>query len=307
MADKKNERYGVIDIGSNTIRTIVYEKNEKKLKQLLNDREFSSIISYKENGVLKQDGMERLYKTVRRMADLCRLLECREIFCFATASLRSIKNTDEVLALMKKTEVDVRILTGEEEAQYDFEGLMLAVPDKKGIGLDLGGGSCQIFEFDRRELSFAKSFPIGSLAMNNLFVRGIVPTEEESEGIRRFVSERLKEAPELLLCEMEKVFAMGGTARAAAKLHRAYYKKETSMNGYELSVEELEALYEFVHKLESEGLRMVERVIPERMGTIIPGMVVLITVCRYLGVKNIQIVKNGVREGYLWKNLKRFM
>lgn len=307
MADKKSVRYGVIDIGSNTIRTIVYEKNEKKLKQLLNDREFSGIISYEENGVLQQDGMERLYKTVKRMADLCRLLECREIFCFATASLRSIKNTEEVLALLKKAEVDVRILTGEEEAQYDFEGLMLAVPDKKGIGLDLGGGSCQIFEFKNRELAFAKSFPIGSLAMNNRFVKGVVPTGEEREEIRRFVSDRLKETPELLLCGMEKVFAMGGTARAAAKLHRAYYKKKSSMNGYELSVEELETLYEFVYKFESEGLRMVERVIPERMGTIIPGMTVLITVCRYLGVEKIQIVKNGVREGYLWKNMKSSM
>ena len=84
-------RYGVIDLGSNTIRTVVYETEGKSFKKLISERSFTGILNYIENGRLRPDGIEAIRETVSRMAELCRLLVCAEIHAFATASLRGVQ------------------------------------------------------------------------------------------------------------------------------------------------------------------------------------------------------------------------
>ena len=76
-------RYGVIDLGSNTIRTVVYETEGKSFKKLISERSFTGILNYIENGRLRPDGIEAIRETVSRMAELCRLLVCAEIHAFA--------------------------------------------------------------------------------------------------------------------------------------------------------------------------------------------------------------------------------
>lgn len=296
-------RYGVIDLGSNTIRAVVYETEGKSFKKLISERSFTGILNYIEDGALRPDGIGAIHESVARMCNLCRLLGCAEIHAFATASLRGVNNAAQVCDALSDTGVQVRILTGEEEAACDFAGLMAANPSPDGLGLDLGGGSCQVFCYAARTLTASASFPIGSLAMYKRFVRGVIPTRREQKLICSHV-QGLIDAEEIRTGRaFDTIFAIGGTARAAGKLHRALTGQSRPIDGYPLTCSQMDDLCELMGSPDLHGLRLMERVAPERITTIVPGLLVLRTVCLALGATQIQVVKNGVREGYLCRYL----
>ncbi|PWM26158.1 MAG: hypothetical protein DBX44_01005 [Oscillospiraceae bacterium] len=298
-------RYGIIDLGSNTIRTVVYETEGRDFKKLFTERSFTGILNYIEEGILRPDGIEAIRQTVGRMAQLCQMLGCADIHAFATASLRGVKNAQEVCDSLAQTGTQLRLLSGEEEAACDFAGLMAADLPADGIGFDLGGGSCQIFRYASRELTSSVSLPIGSLALYNRFVRGILPTQKQRKEIRRFVRSELLAARIAEGKQFDRIFAIGGTARAAAKLHRALTGQSRPVEGYPLTVEQLEELCKLMTALDMHGLRLIERVAPERITTLVPGILAIRTICRVLDAEQIQVVKNGVREGYLCRYLLR--
>lgn len=297
-------RYGIIDIGSNTIRTVVYEVEGTDFSQLISEKDFSEIISYVQGKVLVSAGVEKLVSVLTERVKLCRLVECSQIFCFATASLRNVENQKEVTEkLQEETGIEVRLLSGEEEAHYDFLGLKCEISGQDGVGLDLGGGSCQIFSFRGEKVETNASLKIGSLVMYNRYVEGILPTCEEMQDIRNHVKNKLKKLPELKKLEFPTLYAMGGSARAAAKLHRALTGNNMPAAEYKITLQQMEELCNIESDLGVNGIRLIGKVVPERLNTLIPGLVVLKTICKYVGASQIQIVKNGVREGYLWENI----
>ena len=109
-------RYGIIDVGSNTIRLIIFELKGTEIKIILKEKELSVILSFIQNGNLMEEGLERLLKVLNRFAKICELLGCAEVFCFATASLRKVDNSVYVVSEMKKIVENTEIITGEQEA-----------------------------------------------------------------------------------------------------------------------------------------------------------------------------------------------
>lgn len=294
-------RYGIIDVGSNTIRTVVYEVEGRNYKELINEKDFSGIISYVKDGTLSEDGREKLIQVLTDMSTLCRLLGCKQTHCFATASLRNVENIDTLLGkIQEQANLQVHLISGEQEAAYDYAGLRSAVETHDGIGLDLGGGSCQIFHYQNDAVIHAVSLPIGCLRTHNEFVKGIMPTAKETKAIRGYVLEQLKTVPELRKLGYDTLYGMGGTARAGAKLHKAFVGKD---KGGLLTLEQIDDLCNLVNDLELNGVRLIGQVLPERVTTILPGLLTLQTICKYVGAQQMQVVKAGVREGYLWENI----
>ena len=86
----------------NTIRLIIFELEGTEIKLILKEKELSVILSFIQNGILMEEGLERLLKVLNRFAKICELLGCAEVFCFATASLRKVDNSVYVVSEMKK-------------------------------------------------------------------------------------------------------------------------------------------------------------------------------------------------------------
>lgn len=293
-------RYSIIDIGSNTIRMVIYEITGRSYREILNERDFSGIISYIKDDNLQRDGIDKLKSVLTKMVMLCKLLECNRIHCFATASLRNVQNAVLVIAeLEKHLGIEIELLAGADEAMYDFKGLKAAIDESDGVGLDLGGGSCQLFHFENNEMLRCQSFPIGCLKVYEKFVSGIIPTHDEENAIRAYTMECLKNESGMKNLGYGCIYSMGGTARSAAKLHKAFTGSNARTDGYVLSTKQLDDLCTIVRDVSLSGVKMLAKVLPERTNTIVPGMIVLKTICDYVGADGIRIVKSGVREGYL--------
>ena len=141
-------RCGLIDVGSNTVRAAVFEISGSEYRRVADEKDFCSLIACVDDGVLSEEGVTRLCRALTRMGQFCKEQGCDRVDCFATASLRAVRNFDEVKAKTAHTGVEMILLSGEEEALCDYAGLQSSGVTT-GVGIDLGGGSGQLSVFAR--------------------------------------------------------------------------------------------------------------------------------------------------------------
>ncbi|MDF2474333.1 MAG: putative Ppx/GppA phosphatase, partial [Anaerocolumna sp.] len=226
----------IVDMGSNTIKLCVYEYNRNVVKILLERKTMAGLANFIKNDMLSRMGVDRVCEILMEYQDILNIFHIEEsqIYIFATAPLRNIINTNEVVAMIKKrTGYDTNVLSGEEEATLDFIGATKFINNKNGVLVDIGGGSTEIVVFSNKVIQKAISMPIGSL---NLFVKhvsNIIPNEEERVFIRNIVFEHLQ-AKGLKQETYETICGVGGTIKAAAKLNNSIYNLASGSNNLEV-------------------------------------------------------------------------
>ena len=141
--------YSVIDIGSNTIRLVVYRVDSEGITAILNNKYTAGLAAYiGKDGALSDEGIERLVDVMGKFRDAVELLPGCEVFPFATASLRNVTNREEILRRVKEaTGFDIRVLSGYEEAMLDYHGAVRSMPGEEGLLVDVGGGSTELVFF----------------------------------------------------------------------------------------------------------------------------------------------------------------
>ncbi len=280
----------VIDIGSNTVKMNIFDVDtaEKKPDQIHMLSTKCSLATHRMNGYLDAQGIEKLKKTLLLYLGESVRFGCDKCFAFATASLRGISNTAEVLSQIKKaTGVDIDIISGEDEADCSYKGLKYAYgSDHSGAMADMGGGSCEIVLFDGERIGSCVSLPFGSLKLKNIFCKGYVPSEDEEKEVRESVLSHFKDE------KAECLYLIGGTARGIFKL---YGGEETDCRSFVRFYNEL--------KNKEDIVSLLEKQLPERADSFLVGYFALCTVAERLGASCIRLCKSGAREGYLIKKL----
>lgn len=293
----------LVDLGSNTIRLCVYDTNGSDAKIIFERKTMAGLVNFIEKKELSEQGIHRIcdilieYKEVLSNFHLTNA----EVHIFATASLRNIKNSKEVLEAVKDlTGYEIDLITGEDEALLDFMGATRVFKYENGVLIDIGGGSSEIVVFKNREIVSANSMPVGSLNMYVKHVNKIIPKEKEREAIREDVLENIKALniePETI----RTVCGVGGTIRAAGKINNGIYNLPSS--NIDIDLKHIREIVSMVKNSKKETLKPVLQNVPDRIHTIIPGLIILETIADYFNSQNIVISKNGVREGYLYERV----
>lgn len=291
-------RYGVIDIGTNTIRGVVYEKRENGYVKREDKLVRSHLLRETRDGHLSEDGINRLVVVLNKLTHVFRESGCTKIGCFATSALREVSNRELVCEIVRNaTGLDVEILSGAEEAECDFYALRACVPERNAVGLDLGGGSCQIIQFEHNRLLKSESYNIGSNRLKQKLVSGNIPTPEERKRIEFAVRNEMIGMGNVF--GVRYLYAMGGTAKGALKLYSALTNVDCSDKF--LSVEMLERLCLFGDRDPEKMYDVYSQIVKSRADTVIPGVIILKTICDMLSAAGVYIMSCGVRDGYLAK------
>jgi exopolyphosphatase / guanosine-5'-triphosphate,3'-diphosphate pyrophosphatase len=295
--------YAIVDLGSNTIRLCVYEYKENDVKSIFERKTMAGLANYIKNEQLSKNGVDRACEILKEYAELLTNFQVtfENTHVFATASLRNIVNTKEVIGIIKEvTGYQVELLSGEEEATLDFMGATRVLQNDTGILVDIGGGSTEIVVFENKEIKHATSMPIGSLNLYVKFVKKIIPKTEERDLIKQAVLNNLQ-ALEIEQGDYETICGVGGTMRAAAKLsNQIFGKKEIPLSINTEQVQEMLTRFKNSHK---DTLTPILQNIPDRIHTIIPGLIIVDTIMEYFGAKDIIVSKYGIREGYLYERI----
>ena len=228
--------YGVIDIGSNTIRLVVYRlRADGRLKRMMNKKYVVGLAGYVDaDNNLTGEGLDQAVDALLELKLLLESIRLKKLYVFATASLRNVIHSEDVVEeIRRRTGFDVQILSGEDEARYGYYGLLQEQNAGSGLVVDVGGGSTELTAFADHRILCSRSLPMGSLNLYMKYVGKIFPDRAETEQIEREICQRLSgmKLPEqisgaLICCE-------GGSARAACKLIRARYKDAVTGDTYD--------------------------------------------------------------------------
>ena len=177
--------YAVIDIGSNTVRLSVYKVVGQKVSNLFNEKERASLRSFVKDGVVSEKGIQRLIDVLRMFKNVVDNFEdIDEVHPFATATIRDAANRVEILSRVKEElDLDIEILSGEDEAKLAFIGASSSIEVSRGILTDIGGGSSEIVIIDQNKVIKSTSLSIGSLSAFNDYVDQLFMTTAEKKSI----------------------------------------------------------------------------------------------------------------------------
>lgn len=284
-------KYGVIDIGTNTIRAVIYNV-DKEISEYKNIAFESEILLNTVQNKLTEHGIKRLIITLNKALDFFSKQNITTIFAFATSAMRDVVNFDEINnQTNKQCKINIELLSEQDEMLCDYYSLKYALKNvTNGVGMDLGGGSCQVITFFDDELKSGKSLPIG---VKRLFFKfgdyceGIIP------DLRTHINNELKK---LELYPSDNLYLMGGTAKSILKIIKSDSKIKTA--GF--SQEQLEKIFTL-----DLNEKKYASILHYRTQTIKFGAEVIYQIAKRVNAKNIIVLLNGSREGYVIKNILR--
>lgn len=288
---------GIVDLGSNTIRLSIYQCENGRGKLLTNRKVMAGLAGYVVDGELSQQGIQAACEVLEEYKSLMKNLGFQNMSVFATASLRNVSNTAEAAAqIQQSTGLAVDVISGTEEARLSFLGAVQGQGPDEGLLIDLGGGSTELVKYSKGEILSSCSLSLGSLSLFSRFVSQLHPSKEERKAIRAQVKEQLRRHdPDPV--PIQHACGVGGTARAACKTANLLFDRPRDCRV--LTAGELKKLLKLLRDPNRETLRLLLKTAPDRIHTLIPGLIVLDTVVRAYGLEDITVSSCGVREGYL--------
>lgn len=291
-------RVGVIDLGSNSIRLVVFDQLGRVPQPLFNERVLCGLgRGLVETGRLDPEGVEVARQSLRRYVALARAMELQRLDVLATEATRVAADGVTFLnTVEEECGVSVTQLTGTREAFLSGQGVVAGIPDAHGVAADLGGGSLELAALDDGAVGDVVSLPLGTLRLAGL---GAKP-----KAAKRAVDDQLAESG-WLAGRGGTLFAVGGAWRALARLYMVQTRYPLRMiHQFELDAATATAFCDEVIAQDPAALDGAD--VPRRRIRSLPAAA---TVLRQLilAMKSKAVVfsANGIREGFLFDQLER--
>ncbi|MGM0714767.1 exopolyphosphatase [Brevibacillus parabrevis] len=296
---------GVIDLGSNTARLVIYEQDDSGMAAEIDNIKYSLRLSnHLRAGRLDEEGVA---KTLTAMRQFKKLLDARKVtqaIGVATAAVRQAENGRELTAAIERESgISMRVLSGKEEARYGYLAVLNSMPVDEGITIDIGGGSTEVTYFRDRQLIESHSFPFGIVTLTSQFFREEVPSEEEFAQLRTFLADSLATCP-WLADRQCPVIAIGGTARNLGKIHqRQVHYSMDSLHHYPIQADAVTNILNALRKLPLEERRQIPGVSKDRADVILAGMAAFESLLHYAQSDCLLVSNKGLRDGVLYETV----
>ena len=298
-------RLGVLDVGSNTIHLQVVDghlggppvpnsshKSVIRLTEYLDD-----------SGAITELGMSRITEAILSNMKSAEHLDIDELLAFATSAIREATNSDEVISRVNKAcNIDLQVLSGEEEARFTFLAARRWLGWSSGdlLVLDIGGGSLEIARGAEEDPIFKTSMQLGAGRLTRKFLKGDPFTSKSLKLLEEYLEEKIEPlASSLSTFEKDSAAGTSKTFRTLAKLSQNYYPKL----GSHLTLNALEELVPKLQALDIDGRMELQSVSAERAPQIVAGAMVARQLMHTLELKEIRICPWALREGIVLHRL----
>jgi exopolyphosphatase/guanosine-5'-triphosphate,3'-diphosphate pyrophosphatase len=296
-----DEPVAIIDIGSNSGRVVVYRPEPAGRFRILAGTRAALRLVREVDGThgLSASAIERTLDALRDFKAIAVGAGARRSVAVATAALRDAENAPALLARAREElGVEVRIISGEEEAWYGFLGAVHGLPVAHGVLFDLGGGSMQVSQFQDRTLLRSVSLPLGSLRLSDAFLASDPPKSGEIRRLQAHVREALDGARLAPLAPGESLVGTGGTVRNLAKVDRVSRDYPlTRLHGYLLSRRRVHEIAAMVAARRLKHRREIPGLNDDRGDSIVGGSLAIQALMDLLQARDVLVSGEGVREG----------
>jgi exopolyphosphatase/guanosine-5'-triphosphate,3'-diphosphate pyrophosphatase len=290
----------VIDIGSNSIRLVVYEGLTCAPTPIFNEKVLAGLgRQVQTTRLLAPDAIDVAFIALRRFRVLCDTLHVRKIWAIATAACRDARNGAAFIAEAQRIcRTPIQILSGKREAHLTALGIVSGIHKPDGIVGDLGGGSLELIDVHGSRVRGGVTLPLGGLALQDIAGRSLKKAE-------KIVEEQIDGLAMLENGEGRTFYAVGGTWRALARLHmwQTGYPFHV-MHNYRMSAREALEFARLVHRVDTETLSKIEVINAARRPLLAYAALVMEQLVRTIRPRQVIISVLGVREGLLHSLLK---
>lgn len=296
-------RIGIIDIGSNSIRLVVYDHQKRAPVPIYNEKVMCALGKGLSNtGVLNPDGLELARDALRRFLAMGRNMEVTSLYVMATAAMRDAKDGQEFARYLERTyEIDVDIISGEKEAKLGAYGVCSSMYRPRGISGDLGGGSLELVKLEDGQLEDHNSLPLGSLRM-------VDESNADREKLKKIIDKRFKELRWLADNPSDNFYAIGGSFRALASMYMTHTNYPLRiLHQYTVDTKDFQKFVRDIAEMPTDKLEKFPGAAAKRVAALPGAALVLDRIIDMATIRNVVFSASGIREGYLYEKLSPYV
>ena len=301
------ERLAVIDMGSNSFRLVVFGYEPGSWWSLADEIREATRVSagMGDEGVLQPEPMDRAVHTAAVFASFLEASGVERVDAVATSAIRDAANRDDLLtAIRERTGLEVRVISGAEEAFYGYLAIVNSTTLENGFGIDVGGGSVQITRIVNRRLAEAESVRLGAVRVSEAFLPDEEASSKQLKALRKHVVRTLSEFEWWQGGKELRLGGLGGTIRnLAAAVQKRLELPDLDVQGFVLTLDDLEKLIEELASRPASKRGSVRGIKPDRGDVILGGAVVVAAAMEHGGFSEMEVTEAGLREGVFFERL----
>ena len=299
-----SETVAVIDLGSNTTRLNVFELDDTAQPELLAEAKYKVRLSEDmgdDKVLINPAAIQRALDAMQNFSRILAGYPDVRILAVATEAMRRARNGPALAELLYQTTgIPVRIISGEEEAFFDFQAVRHTLPERDALIIDTGGGSCELILMRDGKCRQTVSLPIGSVVLSEKFTDKGDMTAAAIFRLFNHVHARLSTVTWLSEARGLPVIAVGGNHRAVAKIWKNNQDDDASLHGFEITRDNMNSLYIDLLDADSSRRQVMLGKNKDRADIISAGLVPLIQCLRLLKTRKIIFCETGLREGVIF-------
>lgn len=297
------ERIGVIDVGSNSLRLVVFERLGAAVFPLFNEKVMCGLgRGISSTGRLNPEGVALALVNLRRFVAFARAIAVDHLAALATAAVRDASDGQAFAAeVERQCRVQVKIIDGAEEARLSAAGVLAGIPDADGIVADLGGGSVEVVRVGPGTLSPGGtgqidegiSLPLGPLRLAEF--------ADRAKGLSETIERAFSGVSVLRAAAGRKLYLVGGAARAIARLHMEHTQYPLHIiHRYTISRREAEGFLDIIGRQSRKSLERITAISRRRLEVVPLAALVLRKLITFAGPQSVVFSALGLREGYAY-------
>jgi len=291
----------IIDIGSNSMRMVVFKKTSRFAFHLINESKSKVKISegcYENNGNLQSIPMQRAFDALKSFLEIAKNLKSRKILCVATSALRDAPNKKEFISkVSKELKLNIKVIDGKQEALYGGIATSNLIDCKNFTTVDIGGGSTEFAVIENGNIINTISLNIGTVRIQELSLN-----HNDIEGAKKYILAELNAIKD----KLPVIVGLGGSARA---LSRIIKKNDNypldNLHGFTYNAQDKLDFFKSIINSESNKELKSLGVEKDRYDTIMSGTIIFKMIVKYFEVDTVITSEVGVREGVYLSDLLR--
>lgn len=303
-------RIGAIDIGTNSMRLLICDYIDNKLEnrvKFVNTTRIGKGVD--KNGYISEEAINRNIIALKEFANICKENKCEKIYAIGTSALRDSKNKEEFINLAKlKSSIDLEIITGEEESNLGFKGVLEGLNSEDDIlVLDIGGGSTEFIIGSVEGIKFAKSENVGALRMTEKFLTKDPICENEFDNMSLFIKNEIDETLKYIKGKgIKKLVGIGGTITSLSAMNQELevYSMEKIHNSL-ISKDDIKLILQNLKKMTLSDKKNLKGLQAKRADIITAGVKILDIIMENLEIENIIVSEYDNLEGLICQRVKK--
>ncbi len=306
-----NNRLAAIDIGTNSIRSIVVEAESSGKFRVLDDEKATVRLGegLHKTGALSLEACARAITALIRQKKIIDGYGVREIEAVATSAVRKATNGKAFIAAVKEqTGIAVSVIEGEEEAELAALSAFnnFDIEDARYLLIDIGGGSLELVTTVGQHVEEIFSLELGAVYLSETFLNVDLSSAEAHNRLRRHIRKTLKQTFPDGMATINAVIGSGGTVTSIAAMLLAGRKEGYgSAHGYEILRSDVVHLLAMLLRKTLKELRAIPGLSPDRADIIVAGVMVIDELLEFCQTNLLKVNERGIREGLILRGLRK--